>query len=91
MRRPVGRPAKAGLPSRALAAEPTFLNLDQPTEVIQPNIIKAIGRIIRMLASWADMAIFLTDHYLVMERGEFIALGLGKDMQVNGVRQLVAI
>ena len=88
--------------ARALAAKPTLLILDEPTEGIQPSIIKDIGRVIRMLADRGDMAILLVeqyydfaeelaDDYLVMERGEFIARGLGKDMQAHGVRQLVAI
>ena len=88
--------------ARALAASPKLLILDEPTEGIQPSIIKDIGRVIRMLADRGDMAILLVeqyydfaqelaDDYLVMERGEFIARGQGKDMQVNGVRQLVAI
>ena len=69
---------------------------------IQPSIIKDIGRVIRMLADRGDMAILLVeqyydfaeelaDDYLVMERGQFIAQGLGSQMQENGVRQLVAI
>jgi urea transport system ATP-binding protein len=88
--------------ARALAAKPKLLILDEPTEGIQPSIIKDIGRVIRMLADRGDMAIVLVeqyydfaeelaDDYLVMERGEVIARGLGKDMQSNGVRQLVAI
>jgi urea transport system ATP-binding protein len=88
--------------ARALAAKPKLLILDEPTEGIQPSIIKDIGRVIRMLADRGDMAILLVeqyydfaeelaDDYLVMERGEFIARGLGKDMQADGVRQLVAI
>jgi urea transport system ATP-binding protein len=88
--------------ARALAAKPKLLILDEPTEGIQPSIIKDIGRVIRMLADRGDMAIVLVeqyydfaeelaDDYLVMERGEVIARGLGKDMQANGVRQLVAI
>ena len=88
--------------ARALAAQPKMLILDEPTEGIQPSIIKDIGRVIRMLADRGDMAILLVeqyydfaeelaDDYLVMERGELIARGLGKDMQANGVRQLVAI
>ena len=88
--------------ARALAAKPKLLILDEPTEGIQPSIIKDIGRVIRMLADRGDMAIVLVeqyydfaqklaDAYLVMERGEVIARGLGKDMQANGVRQLVAI
>jgi urea transport system ATP-binding protein len=88
--------------ARALAAKPKLLVLDEPTEGIQPSIIKDIGRVIRMLANRGDMAILLVeqyydfaqelaDDYLVMERGEFIARGLGKDMEAHGVRQLVAI
>ena len=88
--------------ARALAARPRLLVLDEPTEGIQPSIIKDIGRVIRMLADRGDMAIVLceqyydfaqdlADDYLVMERGEVIARGLGKDMEAQGVRQLVAI
>ena len=88
--------------ARALAARPKLLILDEPTEGIQPSVIKDIGRVIRMLADRGDMAILLVeqyydfaeqlaDDYLVMERGELIARGLGKDMQTNGARQLVAI
>ena len=88
--------------ARALAAQPKLLVLDEPTEGIQPSIIKDIGRVIRMLADRGDMAILLVeqyydfarelaDDYLVMERGEFIARGLGRDMDSQGVRQLVAI
>ena len=88
--------------ARALAPKPKLLILDEPTEGIQPSIIKDIGRVIRMLADRGDMAIVLceqyydfaqelADDYLVMERGEVVARGLGKDMDGNGVRQLVAI
>jgi urea transport system ATP-binding protein len=88
--------------ARALASGPQLLVLDEPTEGIQPSIIKDIGRVIRMLASRGDMAILLceqyydfaeelADDYLVMERGEVIARGLGSDMQRDNVRQLVAI
>jgi urea transport system ATP-binding protein len=88
--------------ARALAAKPKLLILDEPTEGIQPSIIKDIGRVIRMLADRGDMAILLceqyydfaeelADDYVVMQRGEVIAKGLGKDMQAQGVRQLVAI
>jgi len=88
--------------ARALASGPKLLVLDEPTEGIQPSIIKDIGRVIRMLAGRGDMAIVLceqyydfaeelADDYLVMERGEVIARGLGSDMQRDNVRQLVAI
>ena len=88
--------------ARALAAGPKLLILDEPTEGIQPSIIKDIGRVIRMLASRGEIAILLceqyydfaqelADEYLVMERGEVIARGPGSEMQARRVRQLVAI
>lgn len=88
--------------ARALAAKPKLLVLDEPTEGIQPSIIKDIGRVIRMLADRGDMAIVLVeqyydfaqelaDDYVVMERGAVLAQGQGKNMEADGVRQLVAI
>jgi urea transport system ATP-binding protein len=88
--------------ARALAAKPRLLVLDEPTEGIQPSIIKDIGRVVRTLADRGTMAILLVeqyydfarelaDAYLVMQRGEVIARGRGKDMEADGVRQLVAI
>ncbi|KRH99689.1 urea ABC transporter ATP-binding subunit UrtE [Curvibacter sp. PAE-UM] len=88
--------------ARALAAGPKLLVLDEPTEGIQPSIIKDIGRVIRMLADRGDMAILLVeqyydfaqelaDEYVVMERGAVIAAGQGRSMEADGVRKLVAI
>ncbi|MCZ8095340.1 MAG: urea ABC transporter ATP-binding subunit UrtE [Acidovorax sp.] len=88
--------------ARALAPGPRLLILDEPTEGIQPSIIKDIGRVIRMLADTGEMAILLceqyydfaqelADDYLVMERGEVIARGPGSEMEVKGIRNLVAI
>jgi urea transport system ATP-binding protein len=88
--------------ARALAGSPQLLVLDEPTEGIQPSIIKDIGRVIKKLAKRGDMAILLceqyydfaeelADHYVVMERGEVIAQGLGADMPAKGIRQLVSI
>ena len=88
--------------ARALAAQPKLLILDEPTEGIQPSIIKDIGRVIRMLADRGDMAILLVeqyydfaeelaDDYLVMERGEVIAHGPGSEMKAKNIRQLVSI
>jgi urea transport system ATP-binding protein len=88
--------------ARALAAKPRLLILDEPTEGIQPSIIKDIGRVIRKLADRGDMSILLVEQYydfaqdladdfLVMQRGEFIARGAGADMEAMGVRALVAI
>ncbi|MFM2120574.1 MAG: hypothetical protein RL722_2042 [Pseudomonadota bacterium] len=92
--------------ARALAAGPKLLILDEPTEGIQPSIIKDIGRVIRMLADrgmngqrmaivlveqYYDFAEELADQYLVMERGEIIARGRGETMAVDGVKDLVSI
>ena len=88
--------------ARALAAGPKLLILDEPTEGIQPSIIKDIGRVIRMLADRGDMAIVLVeqyydfaqalaDDYVVMERGSVLASGRGSDMEQDAVRQLVAL
>jgi urea transport system ATP-binding protein len=88
--------------ARALAAQPKLLILDEPTEGIQPSIIKDIGRVIRLLADRGSMAIMLVeqyydfaqelaDTYCVMQRGEVIAQGKGAEMSANGVRKLVSI
>ncbi|HZM48110.1 MAG TPA: urea ABC transporter ATP-binding subunit UrtE [Burkholderiales bacterium] len=87
---------------RALAMAPKLLILDEPTEGIQPSIIKDIERVIRSLAATGEMSILLVeqyydfaqslaDQYLVMERGEIIARGRGQDMERDGVKGLLAV
>ena len=87
---------------RALASRPRLLILDEPTEGIQPSVIKEIGAVIRKLAERGDMALLLVeqfydfaaelaDQYLVMARGEIVQQGRGADMESEGVRGLVAI
>ena len=87
---------------RALTLRPKLLILDEPTEGIQPSIIKDIERAIRRLAAEGEMAILLVeqfydfaeelaDQYLVMERGEVVMRGRGADMQLEGVRDRVSI
>ncbi|MDA5480053.1 urea ABC transporter ATP-binding subunit UrtE [Yersinia intermedia] len=87
---------------RALACQPRLLILDEPTEGIQPSVIKEIGVVIKKLAAQGDMAILLVeqfydfaaelaDNYLVMSRGKIIQRGHGTDMELDGVRGLVAI
>ena len=81
---------------RALAGEPKLLILDEPTEGIQPSIIKDIERVIRALAASGEMAILLVeqyydfarslaDSYVVMSRGEVIRSGRGADMERDNV------
>ena len=87
---------------RALSMGPKLLILDEPTEGIQPSIIKDIERAIRALAASGEMAILLVeqyydfarslaDHYVVMERGEIIARGAGENMERDGVRDLLSV
>lgn len=72
--------------ARALVTRPKLLLLDEPTEGIQPSIIKDIERVIRHLANRGDMAILLVEQYfdfaqaladdfVVMDRGEVIMTG----------------
>ncbi|WP_085582778.1 MULTISPECIES: urea ABC transporter ATP-binding subunit UrtE [unclassified Pseudomonas] len=87
---------------RALASRPRLLILDEPTEGIQPSVIKEIGAVIKRLAARGDMAILLVeqfydfaaelaDQYLVMSRGEIVQQGRGENMEAEGVRGLVTI
>ena len=87
---------------RALAADPQILILDEPTEGIQPSIIKDIGNVISSLTKGGEMAVLLVeqyydfakslaDHYLVMSRGEIIKQGLGKNMDSENVRSCLAL
>lgn len=88
--------------ARALAAEPKVLVLDEPTEGIQPSIIKEIGLVIQRLVARGDMAILLVeqyydfaaplaDTYAVMSRGQITHTGPGSEMQDQGVRGLISI
>lgn len=77
--------------ARALASKPRILILDEPTEGIQPSIIKDIGKVIKKLTAQGDMGIILVeqfydfaeelaDTYAVMSRGQVIAQGVGDEM-----------
>ncbi|MCE9642182.1 MAG: ATP-binding cassette domain-containing protein [Betaproteobacteria bacterium] len=87
---------------RALAPGPKILILDEPTEGIQPSIIKDIGNVISSLTKGGEMAVLLVeqyydfakslaDHYLVRSRGEIIKQGLGKNMDSENVRACLAL
>ncbi|MEO8441808.1 MAG: urea ABC transporter ATP-binding subunit UrtE [Betaproteobacteria bacterium] len=87
---------------RALTLRPKLLILDEPTEGIQPSIIKDISNVIsslikggemavRLVEQYYDFAKSLADHYLVMSRGEIIKQGLGKNMDSENVRACLAL
>jgi urea transport system ATP-binding protein len=88
--------------ARALACGPKLLVLDEPTEGIQPSIIKAIGRVITRMAKQENMAVLLceqyydfaeelADYYYVLDRGAVVAEGPGSEMKEKNVRQRVTI
>ena len=88
--------------ARALVSDPKVLILDEPTEGIQPSIIKDIERVIASLAQSGEMAILLVeqyydfalelaDHYVVLQRGEVVKSGLGEDMEKDNVRSFMAV
>ena len=88
--------------ARALVMRPRLLILDEPTEGIQPSIIKDIGRAIEALIAGGEMAILLVeqyydfakslaDRYVVMSRGEVVARGEAAAMDADGVRDLLAV
>ncbi|MBS7541606.1 urea ABC transporter ATP-binding subunit UrtE [Ancylobacter oerskovii] len=87
---------------RALVMRPKVLVLDEPTEGIQPSIIKDIGNAIRYLRSKGDMAIVLVeqyfdfakelaDHFVVMERGAVVMSGDGAALEDPDVRNRIAV
>ena len=80
---------------RALASQPRLLILDEPTEGIQPSVIKKLAArgdmAILLVEQFYDFAAELADQYLVMSRGEIVQQGRGENMEAEGVRGLVAI
>jgi urea transport system ATP-binding protein len=88
--------------ARALVTRPRLLILDEPTEGIQPSIIKDIEAVIRALAARGDMAILLVeqyfefardlaDAYIVMQRGEVVASGRRAEMDEAVVRSYLTV
>ena len=87
---------------RALVGKPKLLILDEPTEGIQPSIIKDIERAIRTLGQGGETAVLLVEQYydfarslagqyLVMVRGEIMQRGRGSDMAADNVQALLAV
>jgi len=88
--------------ARALVMRPQLLVLDEPTEGIQPSIIKDIERVIRHLANRGDMAVLLVEQYFefardladaftVLDRGEVVMAGDGKTMVEKDVRRHLTV
>jgi len=88
--------------ARALVMQPQLLVLDEPTEGIQPSIIKDIGRAITYLRGQGNMAILLVEQYFdfaraladtfaVMERGEVVLSGTGTGMVESDVRRYLTV
>jgi len=88
--------------ARALVTRPRLLVLDEPTEGIQPSIIKDIERVIRLLGARGDMAILLVEQYfefardladafVVLDRGEVVLAGRGSDMVESDVRRFLTV
>ncbi len=88
--------------ARALTARPRLLILDEPTEGIQPNIIKDIARVIHMLAKERGMAVVLVEQYYefarslgdrlaIMVRGEVALAGAAGELDEDAVRALLTV
>ncbi|MEI2416964.1 urea ABC transporter ATP-binding subunit UrtE [Orrella sp. JC864] len=88
--------------ARALVAQPRLIILDEPTEGIQPSIIKDIGRVIRMLRERGDIAILLCEQYfdfareladsfVVLSRGEVVASGGQAEIGSEAVRRHLSV
>jgi len=85
---------------RALLTNPKLLVLDEPTEGIQPSIVKEIEAVIRSLKGslsillveqFFDFAQAVADDYVVLVRGQVVSSGRGDEMEANGVRELISV
>lgn len=88
--------------ARALVADPKLIIFDEPTEGIQPSIIKDIGRVINLLRNRGDIAILLceqyfdfarelADRFVVLSRGEVVASGDRSEMDSEMVRKHLSV
>ena len=88
--------------ARALVMRPRLLLLDEPTEGIQPSIIKDIANVIGILRDRGDMAIVLVEQYfefardladdfIVMVRGEVVLSGTSEAMNEHDVRRHLTV
>jgi urea transport system ATP-binding protein len=88
--------------ARALVMRPRLLLLDEPTEGIQPSIIKEIGRVLGHLRAQGQMAILLVEQYLdfardladrllVMDRGQVVLAGRPDELDAQNVRRWLTV
>jgi urea transport system ATP-binding protein len=88
--------------ARALVMKPRLIVLDEPTEGIQPSIIKDIGRVIALLRSRGEMAILLVEQYfdfanelaqtiVVLDRGDVVLSGRREDLNEADVRRRLSV
>ena len=88
--------------ARALVMKPRLLVLDEPTEGIQPSIIKDIGRVIGLLRDRGDIAILLVEQYydfarelaqtiVVMDRGDIVLSGAREALDEADVRRRLSV
>ncbi len=88
--------------ARALVMQPRLLVLDEPTEGIQPSIIKDIGRVIVLLRQRGEMAILLVEQYYdfarelaqsiaVMDRGDIVLSGPAGTLDESDVRRRLSV
>ena len=88
--------------ARALVMRPKLLVLDEPTEGIQPSIIKDIARVIALLRSRGEMAILLVEQYFdfahelaqtiaVMDRGDIVLAGRREELDAGDVRRRLSV
>ena len=87
--------------ARALVSEPRMLLLDEPTEGIQPSIVREIEEAIRQLHAagltillveqYLELALRLADRFVILDAGEVVRSGVAGDLRDESVRRLLAV